>query len=44
MSLSGRYQRFRAPRQDGEILCLPSREQLTALLRSNRLHRLLSKI
>ena len=35
MTPSGRYRRFRAPQGDGEVLCIPSMEQLPALVARN---------
>ena len=44
MTPSGRYPRFRAPQGDGEVLCIPSMEQLPALVASSRSQNQLSEI
>ena len=36
MTVRGHYRRFRAPQNDGEILCVPKRDQLIPLVESNR--------
>ena len=36
MTDRGRYRRFRAPQNDGEVLCVPSRDRLFPLILSNR--------